>query len=66
MIQVSYEITSEKTRNREIRGLKNVAQKLKCKKLTLITFEEYETIEEDGLTINVIPATEWLLNKVTH
>lgn len=66
LIQVSYEITSEKTRNREIRGLKNAAQKLKCKKLTLITFEEYETVEEDGLTINVIPATEWLLNKVTH
>ena len=66
LIQVSYEITSEKTRNREIRGLKNAAQKLKCNKLTLITFEEYETIEDNGLTINVIPATEWLLNKATH
>ena len=52
-----------KTRNREIRGLKNAAKKLNCNNLTLITFEEYETIEEDGCTINVIPATEWLLGK---
>ena len=61
LIQVSYDISTEKTRNREIRGLKNAAKKLKCNNLTLITFEEHETIEEDGYTINVIPATEWLL-----
>ena len=63
LIQVSYDISSEKTRNRELRGLKNAAKKLNCNKLTLITFENQETIVEDGFTINVIPATEWLLNK---
>ena len=63
LIQVSYDISSEKTRNREIRGLKNAAQKLKCNNLTLVTFEEHERIEEDGCIINVIPATEWLLGK---
>ena len=63
LIQVSYDISTEKTRNREIRGLKNAAKKLKCNNLTLVTFEEQETIEEDGYTINVVPATEWLLNK---
>ena len=56
-------IATEKTRKREIRGLKNAAKKLKCNNLTLVTFEEYEIIEEDGYTINIIPATEWLLNK---
>lgn len=63
LIQVSYDISIEKTRNREIRGLKNAAKKLKCNNLTLVTFEEDETIEEDGYTINVIPATKWLLDK---
>ena len=63
LIQVSYDISTEKTRNREIRGLKNASKKLYCNNLTLITFEEHETIEEDGCTINVIPATEWLLGK---
>ena len=61
LIQVSYDISNEKTRKREIRGLKNAAKQLKCNNLTLITFEDNETIEEDGFTINVIPATEWLL-----
>ena len=61
LIQVSYDISSEKTRTREIRGLKNAAKKLKCNNLTLVTFEEQETIEEDGYTINIIPATKWLL-----
>lgn len=63
LIQVSYDISNEKTRNREIRGLKNAAKKLKCNNLTLITFEKHETIKEDNYTINVIPASEWLLNK---
>ena len=63
LIQVSYDISTEKTRNREIIGLKNAAKKLNCNNLTLVTFEEHETIEEDGCTINVIPATEWLLGK---
>lgn len=63
LIQVSYDISSKKTLNREIRGLKSAAMKLKCNNLTLITFEEHNTIEEDGFTINVVPATEWLLKK---
>lgn len=64
LIQVSYDISAEKTRNREIRGLTNAAAKLNCRNLTLVTFEEHETIEVDGYTINVIPATEWLLEKI--
>ena len=63
LIQVSYDISTVGTRNRGIRGLKNAAKKLKCGNLTLVTFEEQETIEEEGCTINVIPATEWLLGR---
>lgn len=63
LIQVSYDLSSEKTRNREVKGLKNAAMKLKCDNLTLITFEENGTIESDGRTIKVVPATEWLLGR---
>ena len=63
LIQLSYDISTVGTRNREIRGLKNAAKKLKCGNLTLVTFEEQETIEEEGCIINVIPATEWLLGR---
>ncbi len=63
LIQVSYDISNEKTRNREIRGLRNAAKKLKCDNLMLVTFEEHRTVAVDGYTINIIPATEWLLDR---
>ena len=61
LIQVSYDVSSEKARTREVRGLVNAAKKLKCKNLTLVTFEINETIEAEGYTIKAIAATEWLL-----
>lgn len=60
LIQVSYHITSEKTRQREIKALLQGAKKFNCRKLTLITFSTEEVIEKDNETINVVPATKWL------
>ena len=64
LIQVSYNITSEKTRKREIKALLYGAKKFNCKKLTLITFSTEQVIEKDNEIINVIPATKWLLNSM--
>ena len=58
--QVSYDISNEKTRKREIRGCIAGAKTTKCENLFLITDHESETIEEDGYTIQVIPVWEWL------
>ena len=63
LIQVSYQIVSEKTRRREINGLVQGAKKFNCRKLTLITFSTEEVIKEDGVTINIIPATKWLTTR---
>lgn len=60
LIQVSYQITSEKTRQREINGLVQGAKKFNCRKLTLITFNTEEVVEKDNETIHVVPATQWL------
>ncbi len=60
--QVSYDISKEKTRKRELRGLLAASKVTKCEKLYLITDNEYRTIEVDGKTVNVIPAYEWLLD----
>jgi hypothetical protein len=57
----SNDVSNEKARTREVRGLVNAAKKLKCKNLTLVTFETNETIEAEGYTIKAIAATEWLL-----
>jgi predicted AAA+ superfamily ATPase len=60
LIQVSYNISSEKTRKREINGLVKGAEKFKCENLLLINFDEQTEIEKDGHTIQIVPASEWL------
>ena len=67
LIQVSYDITSEKTRNREINGLLAGAKALKCNKLTLVTFDTCETVNVGEHTIEIIPAIDWLcMNSIAH
>ena len=63
LIQVSYDISSTKTRNRELNGLLAASKALKCDKLTLITFDESETISIDGKTIEVVSAIDWLCQR---
>ena len=58
--QVSYDISNEKTRKREIKGCIAGAKATKCDNIFLITDHESEIIEEDGYTIQVIPIWEWL------
>ena len=60
LIQVCYDLTSEKTRRREIDALIEVAGELKCQTLQVISYQHKEIIEEKGLTIQVIPFMEWL------
>ena len=58
--QVSYDISNDKTRKREIKGCIAGAKATKCDNLFLITDHESEVIEEDGYTIQVVPIWEWL------
>lgn len=58
--QVSYDISNEKTRKREIKGCIAGAKATKCDNIFLITDHESEIIEEEGYTIQVIPIWEWL------
>lgn len=63
LIQVSYDISSEKTRNREINGLIAGAKAMKCDTLTLVTFDTSETVNVEGYTINIVPAIDWLCQR---
>ena len=63
LIQVSYDISSAKTRRRELGGLLAGAKALKCDKLTLITFDTAETVTMENKTIEIIPAIDWLCQK---
>lgn len=59
--QVSYDISSPKTRTREIRGCIAAAKTTSCDTLYLITDHEKDTIVENGYTIQLIPVWEWLV-----
>lgn len=61
-IQVSYDISSTKTRKREIAGLILAAKKTGCNDLLLLTDHDYADIEQDGYRINVRPVYDYVLD----
>lgn len=62
VIQVAYSIQTE-ARKREIENLFKLAKLSKDEnKYIIVTFEEEETIREDGFEIQVIPLFKYLLN----
>lgn len=59
--QVSYDISKEKTRRRELRGLLVASKETRCNNLFLITdFCREEVVVEDK-QIKILPAYEWLI-----
>lgn len=59
--QVTLSMAEQKTREREINGIKEAMQTFNLSVGYIITMEEKETITTDYGTIHVIPAWEWLL-----
>lgn len=55
LIQVCYDMSSERTLKREVDSLVECASELKCDKLFIITMSEERTIEKNGLRIKVVP-----------
>lgn len=60
-IQVSYDISSEKTRRREIKGLLLAARQTGCDNLLLLTDHENNELTESGHRIKVQTVCEWCL-----
>jgi predicted AAA+ superfamily ATPase len=60
-IQASYSLQEPDTRTREVKTLIEMNKVFKLDKALIVTYDEEETIEKDGLTIEVIPAWRWLL-----
>ncbi len=61
LIQVSYDISSEKTQKREIKALLKASEETGCNNLMLLTLSDEDTIEVEGKTIEVMPVYRWLL-----
>lgn len=62
LIQVSYDISHTKTRNREIAALVKGAKKFNCHNLVLINLTAKDTATVGDETIKITPAVEWLMS----
>jgi predicted AAA+ superfamily ATPase len=60
-VQPSYSIQEQDTRHREVNTLVDFNKAFKLKKAVIVTYDEEETIEQNGLTIEVIPVWKWLM-----
>ena len=60
-VQVSYDISTKKTRSREIKGLLLAARKTGCSNLLLLTDNENNIVTEPGQTIKIQPVYDWCL-----
>ena len=59
--QVTYAVTPE-NRKRELQGLFAILKEIGDLELKIITYDQEETIVEEGKNIQVIPIWKWLLN----
>jgi hypothetical protein len=60
-IQVTMGLSDLEVRNQEIEGLMEAIKMYQLQEGTILTENEHETIEIDGLRILVIPIWKWLL-----
>ena len=61
LIQVSLDISAEKTFKREITALQKGAAALKCNDLTLLTLSDTRPLNSETPSIRIIPVIDWLL-----
>lgn len=60
-IQASYSIEDMDTRKREVSALLALHKAFPLKKALIITYDEEETIEQENITVEVMPIWKWLL-----
>lgn len=60
-VQVSYDISSIKTRKREISGLILAAKKTGCENLLMLTDHDYEDLSQGGYKIAIRPVYDYVL-----
>ena len=61
LIQVAYDIDSQRTYDRETSSLVKAAGALSCNRLTLIAFTPTRDVEIDNKKIHIVSALDWLL-----
>lgn len=62
LIQVAYDISDIRTKEREIKGLLKASKELRCDALTVITWDFHDEEVFDGKTIRYLPIVRFLMN----
>ncbi len=63
LIQVCWDMTEKETRAREINGVREAASFTGCRKMTIVTREEEEFVQDTLGTIKIVPAWKWFLGR---
>lgn len=63
LIQVTWDMSDDNTREREINGLLEASKVTRCDNLTIITVDEESSFGRNGKTIHAVPAWRWMLGR---
>lgn len=63
LIQVTWDMSDDSTREREINGILEALKVTECDKLTIVTIDEETSFKRNGKTIHVVPAWKWALGR---
>ena len=58
-IQVTYDMSDENTKSREVKGLLTACKKFHLTEGTIVTYDHEAEITEDGVKIDIIPFYKW-------
>ena len=60
-LQVTYDMSSEETRKRELKGLVHACKAFGLRHATIVTYDSEETMTHEGIEIALIPFFKWCL-----
>ncbi len=61
LLQVSYGLSDLKTREREIKAIVDASAELPRTNNLLLTYDEEDTLVDNGVKITILPVWKWLL-----
>ena len=62
LIQVCYDISEDRTKDREIKSLLKASKELRCSQLVVITWDYESETKIEGKTVSFTPLWKWLLS----
>lgn len=60
-VQASYRMSDAETLEREVKALVSIHSFTPLRKAMIVTYEDEGTIEQNGLTIDLVPIWKWVL-----